>query len=123
MDLEKVQALASIFCTQDEIAAVLGVSVDTLRRRKDFASVYNTGRENAKQSLRRLQWKSAKDGSTGMQIWLGKQYLGQKERIESDVNQDTSIRIRYVNDWRNRVEGPSKIGDAELAQPMLAEAS
>ena len=31
-------------------------------------------------SLRRLQWKSATGGNIVMQIFLGKQYLGQSDR-------------------------------------------
>ncbi len=29
-----------------------------------------------------MQWTSARKGSVAMQVWLGKQYLGQREKIE-----------------------------------------
>lgn len=78
IDPELVGKLAGIGCTMKEIAAVCKCSVDTLERR--FADVIETGRENAKASLRRMQWKQAERGNTTMLIWLGKQLLGQRDR-------------------------------------------
>ncbi|MDI6804871.1 MAG: hypothetical protein QME58_13710 [Bacteroidota bacterium] len=77
IDAKLVQDLAAIFCTLEEIAAVVGCSVDTLSRR--FMEQIKRGRETAKTSLRRLQFKSCKKGSNSMLIWLGKNYLGQRE--------------------------------------------
>jgi hypothetical protein len=37
-------------------------------------------------SLRRLQYEAAKTGNVTMQIWLGKQWLGQKDRTETDIH-------------------------------------
>lgn len=37
-----------------------------------------------KASLRRMQFKSAEDGNVTMQIWLGKQMLGQRDKSEID---------------------------------------
>src|SRR5579864_3374982 len=72
-----VENLAHIQCTYGEIASTLGVSVDTLQRNKDFAVVYKKGAEGGRKSLRRMQFESANRGNVVMQIWLGKQYLGQ----------------------------------------------
>lgn len=72
-----VKDLASIFCTQNEMAAIVGCSVDTLERR--YSEAIKMGHESAKSSLRRLQWKAAVRGSNALLIWLGKQYLGQRE--------------------------------------------
>jgi AraC-like DNA-binding protein len=77
IDPEMVRELASIHCTMAEMAAVVGCSVDTLERR--FADVIAKGKEEGRMSLRRLQWKSAQNGNIAMQIWLGKQLLGQKD--------------------------------------------
>ena len=65
IDLKQVEALAGLQCTDEEIAAVLGVSTDTVGRRKQeegssFVEVYNRGKEKGKASLRRYQWESAK---------------------------------------------------------------
>ena len=72
-----VEELASIGCTEDEIASACDCSVSTLDRR--FADVIRKGRDSAKSSIRRLQFKSANAGNVTMQIWLGKQYLGQAD--------------------------------------------
>lgn len=79
---EDVRKLSLLQCTQNEIASFLGVSVDTLLRRKEFCELYKKGMEEGRMSLRRLQWKKAQDGNTTMLIWLGKQYLGQSDKQE-----------------------------------------
>ena len=82
VDMGLVERLANIQCTQDEIASVVGCSVDTLLRQPDFATIYKKGKEIGKSSLRRTQWKLAQT-NTSMAIWLGKQYLGQTDKIEN----------------------------------------
>jgi len=84
LDEEQIEALAGIGCTDEEIAVALKCSSDTLTRR--FAEHLRKGRELCKTSLRRMQWKSAESGNVTMQIWLGKQLLGQKDR--NDVTSD-----------------------------------
>lgn len=74
---EQVVRLAKIHCTYEEIAAVVGCSTDTLKRR--FADRIERGREAGKSSLRRLQFRAARKGNAALLIWLGKQHLGQKD--------------------------------------------
>ena len=85
VDLELVEKLAHIQCTYPEIASALGVSVDTLTRHPDFAATFKRGAEGGRKSLRRLQFESAAKGNATMQIWLGKQYLGQSDQISNNV--------------------------------------
>src|SRR5712672_1533142 len=92
VDLELAEKLAHIQCTQTEIASTLGVSVDTLARNKNFAEIYKRGSEGGRKSLRRMQFESASKGSIAMQIWLGKQYLGQSDHMTSEVRQLPSLR-------------------------------
>lgn len=73
---KQVYELAKIQCTMIEMAAVVDCSVDTLERR--FADVIKRGKENGKSSLRRLQFQMA-EKNPAMCIWLGKQYLGQRD--------------------------------------------
>lgn len=80
-----VESLASLFCTQEEISTIIEISVRTLQRNKEFCRVYKKGQENAKMSLRRMQFKLAEKNSS-MAIFLGKQYLGQKDVIEQQEN-------------------------------------
>jgi hypothetical protein len=91
VDLEMVEKLAHIQCTYAEIASTLGVSVDTLQRNKDFAVVYKRGAEGGRKTLRRMQFESANKGNVVMQIWLGKQYLGQSDHVTSQVHSLPSL--------------------------------
>ena len=81
IDYEIVEKLSNIQCTQEEIANFLDVSVRTLQRDEEFCRIYKKGINNGKMSLRRYQYKLA-EKNTAMAIWLGKQYLGQKDNIE-----------------------------------------
>jgi len=87
LDENSIIDLLGIGCTNEEVATYLNTSVDTLERR--FAESLRKGRVKLKESLRRMQIKSANgfvapDGkyiapNVTMQIWLGKQFLNQRE--------------------------------------------
>ena len=74
---EDVYKLAAIGCKDSEIANWFGIAYDTLRN--NFAEELIKGREDVKIALRRAQLKTALDGNATMQIWLGKNLLGQSE--------------------------------------------
>lgn len=83
IDKDQVFRLASIACTVNEIAAFCGVSNRTIERRCRVE--LERGRKIAEMSLRRKQFeKAVKEGNVTMLIWLGKQMLGQKDRVEVD---------------------------------------
>jgi hypothetical protein len=86
IDYDQVEKLASIMCTQEEIAAWMDVDVSTLKRDEKFCTIYKKGIEKGKMSFRRQQYKLAEAGNATMSIWLGKQYLGQKDKTELDQN-------------------------------------
>lgn len=98
--LEELEKLYAIQCTDAEVAAFFGVSEDTIQRRKkddeSFLARYTKGKEEGKRSLRRLQWKSAEKGSIPMQIFLGKNILGQSDR--QDIKHDIDERIQTLAD-------------------------
>lgn len=83
--------MATIHCTGEEIAEVLGFSYDTLEKRVKakykcgFTEWYKRFSGKGKTSLRRMQWKSAENGNVTMQIFLGKNILGQSEQQTVDV--------------------------------------
>lgn len=87
---KQFESLCAIQCTEEEIASVCDVSVDTLERwckreyRRSFAEVFNEKRAGGKASLRRNQWKLSETNPT-MAIWLGKQYLDQTDKREEKV--------------------------------------
>ena len=55
----------------------------------NFSEVFKEKRGLGKISLRRSQWRLAEKSAT-MAIWLGKQYLGQKDQVEASVAVDTA---------------------------------
>lgn len=100
---QQLEAMAQIHCTRDEMAGVLGVSADTLERRIQeehgltFAAWFERASAGGKVSLRRLQWKKAKEGNVAMQIWLGKQLLGQRDQVmqSSDPSAPLVTRVEW----------------------------
>ena len=84
IDLDIVGNLASIGCTQEEIASVVGVSARTLQR--NFAEIIDRFKNKGKASLRKKMWdKAIKKDNTHMQIWLSKNELGMKERSVNET--------------------------------------
>ena len=81
-----IYELASIGCTDREIARWFDVDENTLRY--NFSDILEKGREDLKHSLRRAQIKSALGGNATMLIWLGKNILGQSDNPnETEANQ------------------------------------
>jgi hypothetical protein len=78
VDTEVIERLAALHLTVEEIALVTGVSKRTLERRFDVS--IKRGRDQAKAAIRRRQFEAAMAGNTTMLIWLGKQYLGQRDQ-------------------------------------------
>lgn len=97
MDYVAIERAASIGCTKEEIAAVIGVSPATLYSRiNDDPSVVEAierGSHKGKATLRRMQWKGAQEGNATMLIWLGKQLLGQRDKIDTAVEGAVPIKI------------------------------
>ena len=86
ISLAAVRNAASIGCTVEEIAAIVGIGRQTLYDRLDadpaLREALECGRDEGKATLRRWQWQAAKKGDKTMLIWLGKQMLGQRDQQE-----------------------------------------
>jgi hypothetical protein len=93
IDYEAVERLARIHCTQEEIASFLNLSTKTLQRDDHFCLIYKKGIDEGKKSLRRLQWELAEQGDRTMLVWLGKQYLGQRDNKDVSVSELRPINI------------------------------
>lgn len=85
--LEKVFRMAKVMCTVPEIASILKMSTKDLYEIPGFADTVRLGHDQGRMSLRRAQFKKAiQKQNTDMLIWLGKNYLGQKETIETEIS-------------------------------------
>ena len=98
--IKVIEALAQVMCTEEEISACLGVSLETLKTPDNepiFSECIKKGRDSGKMSLRRAQFQIAKTNPT-MAIWLGKQYLGQVDKPvrEDDETDDTPANIEVI---------------------------
>ncbi len=83
IDLLTVERAASIGCTVEDIAALLGLSRKTIynhmEQDPELAEAMDRGRGLGRASLRRMQWEKAEIGDTSMLIWLGKVLCGQRD--------------------------------------------
>ena len=84
IDKEMFEKLCSMQCTEEEIASFFDCSIDTINNYcketygETFSDTFKKKSANGKISLRRSQFKIAETNAT-MAIFLGKQYLGQKD--------------------------------------------
>lgn len=115
LDYELIEKLANILCTQEEIASISGCDVRTLQRDSEFCRVYKKGQDGGKTSLRRAQFKSALSGNSTMLVWLGKQYLNQREipeDTEKSIDKIEEILVSIKNTAINqKVDIKEKVGD------------
>ncbi len=81
IDYELVEKLGLIHCTLVEIGAFLECSIRTLERNEKFCRVYKKAIGQSKMSLRRHQWKLIEAGNCTMQIFVGKNILGQRDIV------------------------------------------
>ena len=110
IDWKIFEQLCNIQCTHDEIASFLHIAKATLYERavkeygdEDFPTIYKRFSEGGKCSLRRNQFKLSATNAA-MCIWLGKQWLGQKDR---EFNQQDDL----VENLRKFVAESAKINN------------
>lgn len=90
IDYKKLDAMCAIQCTGEECAAILDVSYEHLNNQlgKDgnggFLDYFKQKSANGKMSLRRKQFDLATSGNPTMLIWLGKQWLRQRDQHEAE---------------------------------------
>ena len=90
IDPDEVRKLARLGATQREIAQWFGVHLHTIEARmrdEDFRLAWEEGGAELNLSLRRQQVRVAEEEKTSsskvtMLIWLGKQRLGQTDKLE-----------------------------------------
>lgn len=95
IDEKEFIKLCRLQCKLDEIADFFDCSEDTIQRwckanytddngnPMTFCEVYKRFAAGGRRSLRRYQFDLAKK-NTAMAIWLGKQWLGQKDTPDAD---------------------------------------
>lgn len=120
IDYEQVERLASVGCTIKEISAIMQISEAVLYADAHFSEFHKRGLENLRMSLRRQQVKKAIDeNNTTMQIWLGKQLLGQSEEPDSRLAEiEYKKAITALTKKRTELLEAAE-GDMSLMQALL----
>jgi len=96
IDKRIFENLCAIQCVKDEICDIFDVDEKTLTRwckdtyNMGFSDVYKKKSATGKMSLRRYQFDLAKK-SPAMAIFLGKNYLGQKDTFEQNIEDKNGI--------------------------------
>lgn len=102
LDPETVRFLASIGCTQQEIADYFGVAQSTVS--ENYRSEWNLGYGQSKITLRKRQWNASKR-SVPMMIHLGKHMLGQTEKATPEEVDSIIDEIRQEHEHETRQQG------------------
>ncbi len=99
IDPKTVEGFAKLGATNCEIADHFGCDEGTIRKR--FSEILYKGRADRKIRLRQLQWNLAEKGNLGMLVWLGKQELGQSEKLEQKLDADHGVIFLESNEKKN----------------------
>lgn len=90
IDETQFEKLCALLCTEEEIASYFNCSVDTIEKfckrtySVSFAEIYKQKSGNGKITLRRYQMRLAQK-YPAMAIFLGKQYLGQRDIVDKET--------------------------------------
>jgi len=89
IDLAELEKLCSMQCTDEEVAAFLGVSVRTIERRRKspaFQEVMELAKAKGRVSVRRNLFKLAAAGNIAAVIFLAKNLLGYKDIVANEMS-------------------------------------
>ena len=123
---EFVFACGKLFCTQEEIGDLCGLSQGAISGRLNgdpvLLQAFRTGRAQGKMSLRRAQAKKAiTEGNLVAQIWLGKQELGQSDKQESHEQIDVNVTHQYIAAWGKTPQQIASSTDHDLIDSTAEE--
>ena len=88
-DEEKIYDLAKIGCTQEEMASILKINIDTITDR--HSEIVKEGYAHMNMSLRRKQFLVASQGNATLLMFLGKNRLNQNDSKHITFNQDNNL--------------------------------
>ena len=102
LDLTKVEEYAREGHTEANIARLLGVSQDTITRRKqdsaDFADAMERGRQAAHSDVSNALFRQAKRGNVAAIVWYEKTRRGFSDRVAQEISgpDGSPVAIREV---------------------------
>ena len=108
---DEFEKLCGLQCTQEEICGWFDVSDKTLEHwvkreyGRNYSEVYAEKRGIGKISLRRAQFRLA-EKSAAMAIFLGKNYLGQKDAVEYEDKESIARLDAILQGMRDNATKP-----------------
>lgn len=113
---EEFEKLCALQCTEEEIAGFFDCTIDTICNwckktyNMTFLEIYKSKSAMGKISLRRSQFKLAQK-SASMAIFLGKNYLGQKDTFPEDIGNE--VINNAISNIANLINNPKKVRTEE----------
>lgn len=127
-DFAVLENLLKIQCTQEECCAFFEIDHKTLDARIleyygiKFSQLSALKRDAGKISLRRTQYQKALSGNVPLLIWLGKQYLGQREKYEELVPDEDSLENSSFENLEAEIQArQNRFGEVRLKGRDLAD--
>jgi|SRR5579862_5324064 len=99
IDLAEVEKLYSMQCTDDEVAAFLGVSVRTVERRRanpKFREATEQGKAKGRISVRRMLYSQAAKGNIAATIFLAKNVLGYRDVLRNEHSAEEGTELKMI---------------------------
>src|ERR1043166_3184885 len=87
IDLNELEKLAGMQCTDEEIAAFFGISTKTITRRRrnaKFNDILEHARAKGRVSVRRNLFRLANNGNIAAAIFLAKNLLGYRDVVNTE---------------------------------------
>jgi uncharacterized membrane-anchored protein YjiN (DUF445 family) len=119
IDKQQFEQLCQLQCTKSEIASFFKMHIDTLDERlkeeygETYSELYKRFSEIGKCSIRRNQFVLSRKNAA-MAIWLGKQYLEQKDDKDDSKLTTYSAVERYLSHLDRQIAASMKSSNDKL---------
>lgn len=105
IDLDKVEELASRGLTEQQIADCLGISTDTIGRRKkkyaDFAETIKRGQASGVSQVSNALFEQAMSGQTAAAIFYMKNRANWTDKQQHTGPDGGAVQVQIVKEFRN----------------------
>lgn len=99
IDLVELEKLSAMQCTNAEMAGWFDCSEKTFGKRSKepaFQEAMARGRAKGRLSIRRSQFRLLDAGNPTMAVWLGKQYLGQRDLTPIELSGPNGSAVKFT---------------------------
>lgn len=123
IDKDQFEKLCGLQCTLEEFCCYFDCDNKTLEKwckrtyKQNFSEVFRVKKGNGKISLRRKQFELAMSGNPTMLIWLGRNMLGQTDKIDVALEDKSNGKLADLIDGlkENDIHTETAVSDAPVA--------